>query len=118
VLADPAVLRRAIDNVLDNAHKYTPDPEAHITLRVRRVAGQVEIAVTDRGIGIAPRDLSRVFEPFFRAERSRVRGAGGVGLGLTLARRIVEAHHGSIEARSELGVGTTVTIRLEAVETH
>jgi signal transduction histidine kinase len=115
VLADLAVLRRAIDNVLDNAHKYTPDAKAPITLRVRRAQERVEIAVIDRGIGIDAADLPRIFEPFFRAERSRVRSAGGVGLGLALSRRIVEAHRGSIEAESNPGSGTTVTLRLEAI---
>jgi signal transduction histidine kinase len=115
VLADLAVLRRAIDNVLENAHKYSPDPDSPITLRVRAPGERVEIAVIDRGIGIDAADLTRIFEPFFRAERSRVRTAGGVGLGLALSRRIVEAHRGSIDAESEPGAGTTVTLRLEAI---
>ncbi|MBN8609467.1 MAG: HAMP domain-containing histidine kinase [Deltaproteobacteria bacterium] len=115
VLADLAVLRRAIDNVLDNADKYTPDPKSPITLRVRRAGDRVEIVVEDHGIGIEPADLPRIFEPFFRAERSRVRSAGGVGLGLALSLRIVEAHRGTVEVVSEPGVGTTMTVSLEAI---
>ncbi len=115
VLADLAVLRRAIDNVLDNADKYSPDPKTPITLRVRRAGERVEIVVEDRGIGIEATDLPRIFEPFFRAERSRVRSAGGVGLGLALSLRIVEAHRGTVEATSEPGVGTTIVVSLEAI---
>ncbi|MBX7191294.1 MAG: HAMP domain-containing histidine kinase [Sandaracinaceae bacterium] len=115
VLADASVLRRAIDNLLDNAHKYSPDPRTPITLRARASGSRVELVVIDRGMGIEAADLPRIFEPFFRAERSRVRTAGGVGLGLALSRRIVEAHGGTIEASSEVGVGTTMTVRLEAI---
>lgn len=115
VLADLAVLRRAIDNVLDNADKYTPDPKSPITLRVRRAGDRVEIVVEDHGIGIESADLPRIFEPFFRAERSRVRSAGGVGLGLALSLRIVQAHRGTVEVVSEPGVGTTMTVSLEAI---
>jgi two-component system, OmpR family, sensor kinase len=66
----------------------------------------VVFEVSDRGMGISERDLVRVFEPFFRAERSRSRGTGGVGLGLTLAKRIVDAHGGKIELSSGAGSGT------------
>jgi signal transduction histidine kinase len=119
---DPTLLRRAVDNLLENAHKYSPDVEQPVFLEGRlrpgrRVAGRVtgvEIAVLDRGMGIPAEDLPRVFEPFFRGERSRSRAAGGVGLGLTLTRRIVEAHGGTIEVSSAPGVGTSARIRLDA----
>jgi signal transduction histidine kinase len=112
VLADAPLLRRTIDNLLDNAHKYTPDRAAPIRLVTAMRNERIEIAVIDRGMGISPEDLPHVFEPFFRADRSRTRGAGGVGLGLALAQRIVQAHEGSIDAESELGRGTTVRIAL------
>lgn len=118
VLADPAVLRRAIDNVLDNADKYTPDRESPITLRASLEGERVAVAIADHGMGIDAKDLPRVFEPFFRAERSRVRSSGGVGLGLALSRRIVEAHEGTITIASEPGKGTTVTILLEPLRTR
>jgi two-component system OmpR family sensor kinase len=114
VLVDPLLVRRVLENLLENAHKYSPEPLAPITLSARRLADAscVEIVVADQGMGIDAEDLPRVFEPFFRAERSRTRKEGGVGLGLTLGKRIVEAHGGSIAIESELRRGTTVRVRL------
>jgi signal transduction histidine kinase len=106
---DPIWLRRALDNLVDNARKYSSD-DAAITVAVGeaelRGAPGVRIEVIDRGVGIAPEDRPRVFTPFFRADRSRTRATGGVGLGLALARRIVEAHGGAIDFHSEPEVGS------------
>jgi signal transduction histidine kinase len=110
--ADPILLRRVVDNVIDNAHKYTEDPSASIEVTAARDGEDVVIAVKDRGVGIAQDDLGRLFEPFFRADRSRTRATGGLGLGLALARRVVEAHDGKIEVASEVGKGTVVLVRL------
>ena len=104
---DPMLLRRVIDNLLENAHKYSPEPDSEISLSVSEEAGRACFAVRDRGLGIPAEDLPRVFTAFFRGERSRSRGSGGVGLGLTLAKRIVEAHGGSIEVESQPGSGST-----------
>jgi len=106
--ADPVLLRRTVENLLENAHKYSPDTQTPVLLVVS--AGGFE--VRDRGMGISADDLPRVFTPFFRVEKSRSRGGGGVGLGLTLARRIVEAHGGRVDIESALGVGTTVRVSL------
>lgn len=104
VEGDPTVLRRALDNLLDNACKYSPD-EKPIALVARpgelRDAAGVCIEVVDEGIGIAAEDKPRIFTSFFRADRSRTRATGGVGLGLALARRIIEAHGGTIGVESE-----------------
>ena len=108
---DPVLLRRALDNLLDNALKYSP-PEREIRLRAARQGERVVIEVIDHGEGIAAEDLDRLFTPFFRADRSRGRATGGVGLGLALTRRIVEAHGGTVVARSEPGAGTTMTVEL------
>ncbi len=105
--ADPVLLRRVLDNLLENAHKYSPEPQSEISLSVFEQGGRACFSVRDHGLGIPAEDLPRVFTAFFRGERSRSRGTGGVGLGLTLAKRIVEAHGGSIEVESELGVGST-----------
>jgi len=110
IIVDQMLLRRVIDNILENAHKYTPDTADTITLRLTAHEGAALFEVEDNGIGIAPNDLAHVFDPFFRVERSRTRGAGGVGLGLTLAKRIVEAHGGTIDVSSALGDGTTVSV--------
>lgn len=112
VEVDPVLFRRVLDNLLENARKYSPDVESPIELRVERVGDDVVFEVSDHGIGIGAEDLARVFEPFFRAERSRVRDAGGVGLGLTLVQRIVEAHGGAVAIESELGEGTRVSVRI------
>jgi signal transduction histidine kinase len=104
---DPVLLRRVIDNLLDNARKYA-DPSQPIVLAAGEVGGEAWLEVRDRGPGIAPEDLPHLFSPFFRADRSRARGTGGVGLGLTLAKRVVEAHGGRIAASSVVGEGTTI----------
>jgi two-component system, OmpR family, sensor kinase len=113
VQGDPVLLRRAIDNLLDNARRYSP-ASAPVLLHAAALGPKVMIVVKDRGEGIAPDDLARLFTPFFRADPSRARRTGGVGLGLTLSRRIVEAHGGTLVAESTLGKGTTMTITLPA----
>jgi signal transduction histidine kinase len=100
---DPALLRRVLDNLLDNARKYS---DAVIEIHITRAEQTVRIEVVDRGIGIAAHDQARMFSAFFRVDRSRARSSGGVGLGLVLARRIVEAHGGTLEFASELDRGS------------
>jgi two-component system OmpR family sensor kinase len=112
--ADPALLRRALDNLLDNAAKYS-DQASPVTLRARGAGAERIVEVQDQGIGIDPSDLARLFTPFFRTDRSRARGTGGVGLGLALVKRIVEAHGGTVEVESLAGQGTTFRLRLPAV---
>jgi signal transduction histidine kinase len=107
--ADPSLLRRVVDNLLDNARKYS-DAGAPIELFARTFADRWVVEVKDHGIGIDQADLPHVFTPFFRSERSRTRSSGGVGLGLTLARRIVQAHGGEIAIASRPGEGTTVSL--------
>jgi two-component system, OmpR family, sensor kinase len=103
VEGDLPMLRRALDNLLDNARKYS---DMAITLRVAHEGQRVTFEVIDRGIGIDVQDHERVFSPFFRADRSRTRASGGVGLGLVVARRIVEAHGGGIGFESERDRGS------------
>jgi signal transduction histidine kinase len=109
--ADPVLLRRAVDNVLDNARKYSPSGST-IELTARADGDKATVAIVDHGIGIDAADLDKVFTPFFRSDRSRARETGGVGLGLALARRVVETHGGRIGLASQVGQGTTVTIEL------
>ncbi len=110
--ADSVLLRRVIDNLLDNADKYTEEVASSIDVFAHRAAGEVVIEVRDHGIGIAPEDAERIFEPFFRADRSRARATGGLGLGLALARRIVEAHQGTLRLVPRPGGGTIARIEL------
>lgn len=108
---DPTLLRRVVDNLLDNARKYSDDGTP-IEILITNDGDAVRIEVVDRGIGIAAEDQERVFSAFFRADRSRTRASGGVGLGLVLARRIVEAHDGTLAFTSELGRGSRFWITL------
>ncbi|MCB9604696.1 MAG: HAMP domain-containing histidine kinase [Sandaracinus sp.] len=110
VRGDAMLLRRVVENLVDNAHKYSPSPDTPIRVRAFADHDEWVVRVEDEGAGIAPEDLPRVFEPFYRADKSRTRG--GVGLGLSLVKRIVEAHEGTVALQSELGVGTTVEVRL------
>ncbi len=114
ISADPVLLRRVVDNLLDNAHKYTEERDRPIDLEAESDGGTVTIWVRDHGMGIAPEDLARVFEPFFRTDRSRTRATGGLGLGLALARRIVTAHGGTLRLASEPGHGTSARIDVPA----
>jgi signal transduction histidine kinase len=115
VEADAALLRRLLGNLLDNAAKYS-DAGTTVTVAARAVeaaaGGGVALEVRDQGIGVAAEDLPRLFTPFFRTDRSRARGTGGVGLGLALAKRIAEAHGGTIGAASAPGAGTTFRVTL------
>ncbi len=108
--ADP-VVRRVFDNLLDNARKFS---EAPVELSAKRSedGAHLVVAVKDHGIGISAADQPRIFEPFFRSDPSRTRATGGVGLGLAVVRRIVEAHRGTIEVESELGAGTRFVVTL------
>ncbi len=109
--ADPLLVRRIIDNLLDNAAKYSPR-ETGIEICLFQKSEYEVMEVNDRGIGIPEEDLAKIFEPFFQANRSRTPGTGGVGLGLTLCKRIVTAHGGVIEALPRDGGGTTFRVSL------
>ncbi|MCE9669776.1 ATP-binding protein [Myxococcus stipitatus] len=114
--ADPVLLRRAVQNLLDNARKYS-EPGSPVTLRGHAADDHVLLEVEDRGMGINAADLPLLSQPFFRTDRSRARNTGGVGLGLTLVRRIVEAHQGRFSIHGVPEGGTRVTLLLpHAVE--
>lgn len=99
VMASPLRLIQVTANLLDNAAKYSP-PGSSIRVEVRRVAGQVRLAVTDNGQGISPELLPRVFEPFTQAERGSARSQGGLGLGLAVVRGLVKLQGGAVHAHS------------------
>ncbi|WP_150270280.1 sensor histidine kinase [Paenibacillus tepidiphilus] len=113
-LAVPAVqdlLSQVWTNLLHNSIKFTP-PGGHITVRLRRDGDSAEAEVCDTGIGIAEEDLPRIFERFYKADKARSASGGGSGLGLSLAKKIVDIHGGTISALSRPGEGTAVRVRL------
>lgn len=110
--ADPFRLAQVIANLLTNAAKFT-NPGGHIVLRVAADANTVVISVTDNGVGIAPDVIGTIFEMFVQVGASLDRTDGGLGIGLALAKGLVDLHGGEISAESAgLGLGTTITLRL------
>ena len=110
---DPHRLRQLVGNLIANAVRHTPVDGA-VTLRSVVTDGWLHITVADTGTGIAPDDLPRIFERFWRADASRSRQTGGSGLGLSIVQRLAEAHGGSVTATSRLGEGSAFTVRLPA----
>jgi signal transduction histidine kinase len=110
VKVDPEQIKTVFQNILTNALKFSrPDSEA-IRIRLERRSPEIIVQITDFGIGIPEDELSFVFEPFYRVDKSRTKDTGGFGLGLSLCKTIMEAHGGRIEIESELNTGTTVTL--------
>lgn len=108
---DPDRMAQVLGNLLNNALRYSPQG-GRITLRARSTNGEVELQVEDSGTGLPPEALDRIFDRFYRTDPSRQRESGGSGLGLPIARSILEMHGGRIWAESEPGKGTRIVIRL------
>lgn len=111
VLSEEAYLKVIFRNLLDNANKYT-DGKGIINIWAEEQKDKVTIYFKDNGTGIEEKELKLIFEPFYRVDTSRSRKTGGFGLGLAIVKKIVEAHGGSIEVKSETGKGTTVIFSL------
>ena len=111
--ADAARVHQVLFNLVDNAVRFTP-PGGEVTIAAHRVNGRVEISVADTGTGIPDDALPRLFERFYRVDTSRSREDGGTGIGLAIARSIVEAHGGHIRADSQVGRGSVFTFDLPA----
>lgn len=114
VRGDAQVLTEAIGNLVANAVAYSPQG-AQVGVGVKADAGVVEIAVTDRGIGIPEGEQQRVFERFYRADQARSRRTGGTGLGLSIVKHAVQRHGGEVDLWSRPGRGSTFTVRLPAI---
>jgi two-component system sensor histidine kinase ResE len=110
--ADPDRLTQVLQNLVRNGIMHTPEGGAVSVEAGGEGGGWVYVAVSDTGVGIATGDLERVFDRFFRADESRTRDSGGFGLGLSIARDLVEAMGGTIGVSSEVGLGTTFRVRL------
>ena len=111
IVADEDLLGQVWTNLIHNSLKFTPQA-ASIKVTLRPCDGQVEFRISDTGIGISAEDQVRIFERFYKADQSRTRSNGGSGLGLSIVKKIVEMHKGTIQVESELGQGTTFTILL------
>jgi two-component system phosphate regulon sensor histidine kinase PhoR len=111
LLADPAKLHDVLRNLIENASNYAPDDSA-IDVNVRKRADGVALTVADRGPGIPEADLPRIFERFYRVDRSRTRDPGGTGLGLSIVRHLVELHGGKVSAANRPGGGAILTVVL------
>lgn len=113
VEADPDALVTALVNLLDNAYKYSGE-EKQITLSASAADGSVRFAVKDNGIGLSARDTRRIFKRFFQVDQRLSRSGGGCGLGLSIVKYIVSAHHGNVRVESQPGRGSTFVISLPA----
>jgi signal transduction histidine kinase len=111
VRVDPEALRRALLILIDNAVKYTPEGGT-VELSLQRLDGRAVISVADTGIGMAEQELPHIFDRFWRADKARSREQGGVGLGLPIARWIVDMHQGEISVTSRPGKGSRFEVSL------
>ena len=108
---DTDKMTQVIDNILNNAIKYSPDG-GKITVSMKTTDDQMILSISDQGLGIPKQDLPKIFDRFYRVDRARSRAQGGTGLGLAIAKEIVKQHKGFIWAKSEYGKGSTFTIVL------
>ena len=115
ILGDTAQLSRLFSNLLENALQYTPD-EGRVSLDLYKQNRTAIISVRDTGIGIAPEQISKVFDRFWRANKARSRRHGGTGLGLAISQAIAKRHNGKISVTSELNIGTCFLVRIPILE--
>jgi two-component system, OmpR family, sensor histidine kinase SenX3 len=115
ILGDRRQLLTALRNLLTNAISYSAE-NTRVSVTSREVDGIVEISVKDAGIGIPPHDLDRIFERFYRVDPARSRGTGGTGLGLAIVKHVCQNHGGEVIVWSEVGTGSTFTLRLPSYD--
>jgi two-component system sensor histidine kinase BaeS len=111
VIGDAQRLTQVLLNLLTNALQHTPSG-GKIVVGARRVGSEVQVTVQDTGEGIAPDALPHIFERFYRADQARSRGTGGSGLGLSIAKSLIEAQGGTITVESQIGQGSVFTVSL------
>ena len=115
VEADKNRIRQVLTNLLDNAIKYSKQEGGTIKVKFFDMGDQALIEVADEGIGVAEKDLNRLFERFYRTDKARSKENGGTGLGLAIVKHIIEAHRQTLNVRSRLGEGTTFGFTLKRV---
>ncbi len=114
--ADVSLIARVLQNLMENAIQYTPE-QGDVTVAVNKAKkNEVQISVSDTGIGIAEEDLNHIFDRFYRSSSVRTKTKGGLGLGLAIAKKVVELHESELQAESELGEGTTFWFTLPVSE--
>jgi signal transduction histidine kinase len=114
IQGEETMLRKALDNLVDNAIKFTP-PDGRVSILLRSDGRFVLIEITDTGVGIPPEEQERIFDQFYQIDGSTTRRYGGTGLGLALVKEIVKVHNGEISLTSKVGEGSTLQIKLPAV---
>ena len=112
VYGDRQKISQVILNIISNAIKYSHDKNSKIIVDLEDISNSIKIAVKDNGMGIPPEDIERVFERFYRVDKSRSKDTGGTGLGLSIVKHILEAHNQSISVESTMGQGSTFTFKL------
>lgn len=117
VYGDHEMLTMAVKNLIENAILYS-EADSTVGIGLRSLAGIAEIAVTDHGVGIAAEDQERIFERFYRVDPSRSRETGGTGLGLAIVKHVASNHRGEIKLFSQVGRGSTFTLRLPLADTN
>ena len=117
VYGDHEMLTMAVKNLIENAIHYS-DEGSSVGIGLRAIDSVAEIAVTDHGVGIAPEDQDRIFERFYRVDPSRSRETGGTGLGLSIVKHVASNHRGEIRLFSQLGLGSTFTLRLPLADSQ
>jgi heavy metal sensor kinase len=115
VVGDPILLRQMVQNLVQNGLKYTP-AGGSVTVSAGQVEDWAELRVSDTGKGLNPEDRQKIFQRFYRSAGARSESGGGAGLGLSIVRSVVQAHQGEIEVVSELGSGSTFTVRLPLIQ--
>ncbi|MBM4086433.1 MAG: ATP-binding protein, partial [Planctomycetes bacterium] len=115
VLADRDAMLSVFTNLIDNAIKYTP-AHGRVGIRVEQNGMYVKVTVWDTGIGMAPEERDRAFDEFFRAKNEYTAKVPGTGLGLTIVKRLVDMHHGTITVITQRGKGSEFTVRLPKAE--
>ena len=112
VIADVKQITRVLQNIVGNSMKYMDKPEKRILLRIDRLGDEVQVSVTDNGIGISAKDMPYIFDRFYRADSSRHSETGGSGIGLSIVKKIIEDHGGRVWVSSRLGEGTVIGFAL------
>ena len=108
IRANITLLRQAIVNIIENAVAYSK--EGKVSIEIEKINGEICITVKDEGIGIEPKFHGRIFERFFRVDKSRNRSTGGAGLGLAIVKHIMLAHKGRVDVTSSLGEGSRFSL--------